>query len=137
MYLARLGLRDAADQRMADSARLVDVMLGRDIGTGTAYYRYNYDGYGEQVDGANYAGVGVGRLWPLLAGERGHFSVLAGGDGLRELTSMLTMRSATGLVSEQVWDQLPLQPRGGVRAGPCRPARRRSAPHRWSGGTAS
>lgn len=118
MYLARLGLRAAADQRMADSARLVDVMLGRDVGTGTAYHRYNYDGYGEQVDGANYAGVGVGRLWPLLAGERGHFSVLAGGDGQQELTSMLAMRSDTGLIPEQVWDQPPLQPRGGVPSRP-------------------
>ena len=57
-------------------------MLARNVGTGTAYYRYNYDGYGEQVDGGNWTGVGVGRVWPLLAGERGHGAVLAGQDGL-------------------------------------------------------
>jgi glucoamylase len=114
MYLARLGLRDALDPRLTDSARIVDAMLGRDVGTGVGFYRYNYDGYGEQVNGANFAGAGVGRVWPLLAGERGHYAVLAGGDGLRELESMLAMRSASGLVPEQVWDQPPLSPRYGV-----------------------
>ena len=57
---------------MSDTASLIDVMLARNVGTGTGYYRYDYDGYGEQVDGANFSSVGVGRVWPLLAGERGH-----------------------------------------------------------------
>jgi hypothetical protein len=51
MYLARLGLRDPSDQRLIDSTRLVDIMLGRDVGTCVGYYRNNYDAYGEQVDG--------------------------------------------------------------------------------------
>jgi len=118
MYLARLGLRDARDQRLVDSATIVDAMLGRNVGTGVGYHRYNYDGYGEQVNGANFVGVGVGRVWPLLVGERGHFAVLGGGDGQRELESMLAMRSASGLVPEQVWDQPPLQPRNGVPSRP-------------------
>jgi glucoamylase len=114
MYLARLGLRDPRDQRMTDSARLVDIMLARNVGTGIGYYRYNYDGYGEQVDGANWSGVGVGRVWPLLAGERGHYAVLAGAQGLDQLTALLAMRSPTGLLPEQVWDQPPLSPRNGI-----------------------
>jgi len=71
LYLPRLGLRDPQDNRIADTTRLIDVMLACNVSTGVAYYRYNYDGYGEQVDGANWIGVGVGRVWPLLAGERG------------------------------------------------------------------
>jgi glucoamylase len=118
MYLARLGLRDAADRRLVDSTAIIDTMLGRNVGTGVAYYRYNYDGYGEQVNGANFVNVGVGRLWPLLAGERGHYALLSGGDGQRELTSMLAMRSPSGLVPEQVWDQSPLRPRNGVPSRP-------------------
>lgn len=124
MYLTRLGLRDVADQRLVDSATLADVMLARNVGTGTAYYRYNYDGYGEQVDGSNFAGVGVGRVWPLLAGERGHFAVLSGGSGLPELTAMLAMRSDTGLLPEQVWDEPPLLPRNGVPSLPLRTGQR-------------
>ena len=114
LYLTRLGLRDPQDPRITDTTALVDVMLARNVGTGIAYYRYNYDGYGEQVDGANWTGVGVGRVWPLLAGERGHGAVLAGQDGLTQLTAMLAMRSPAGLVPEQVWDQPPLLPRNGI-----------------------
>ena len=114
LYLPRLGLRDPKDARIADTSTLVDVLLARNVGTGVAYYRYNYDGYGEQVDGANWTGVGVGRVWPLLAGERGHGAVLAGQDGLAQLTAMLAMRSPAGLVPEQVWDQPPLEPRNGI-----------------------
>ena len=118
LYLPRLGLRDPRDQKIGDTTRLIDIMLGRDVGTGFAYYRYNYDGYGEQVDGANWSGVGVGRVWPLLTGERGHGAVLAGQNGLSQLTAMLAMRSPAGLVPEQVWDQPPLLPRNGKPSRP-------------------
>jgi len=117
-YLARLGLRSATDKRLSDTASLVDVMLARNVGTGISYYRYDYDGYGEQVDGANFSGAGVGRIWPLLAGERGHLAVLAGEDGLAQLTAMLKMRTPSGLLPEQVWDQSPLYPRNGIPALP-------------------
>jgi glucoamylase len=113
-YLARLGLRSATDKRLTDTASLVDVMLARNVGTGISYYRYDYDGYGEQVDGANFSSTGVGRVWPLLTGERGHLAVLAGEDGLAQLTAMLKMRTASGLLPEQVWDQSPLYPQNGV-----------------------
>ena len=113
-YLARLGLRSATDKKLSDTANLIDVMLARNVGTGTGYYRYDYDGYGEQVDGANFSSVGVGRVWPLLAGERGHLAVLAGDDGLAQLAAMLKMRTPSGLLPEQVWDQSPLYPQNGV-----------------------
>jgi glucoamylase len=113
-YLARLGLRSATDKKLSDTASLIDVMLARNVGTGTSYYRYDYDGYGEQVDGANFSSVGVGRVWPLLAGERGHLAVLAGDDGLAQLTAMLKMRTPSGLLPEQVWDASPLYPQNGV-----------------------
>jgi glucoamylase len=113
-YLARLGLRSASDKRISDTASLVDVMLARNVGTGIGYYRYDYDGYGEQVNGANFSGVGVGRVWPLLTGERGHLAVLAGDDGLAQLNAMLKMRTPSGLLPEQVWDQSPLYPQNGV-----------------------
>src|SRR5262249_54105698 len=99
-YLARLGLRSPTDKAMTDTARLIDIMLARGVGTGTGYCRYNYDGYGEGYDGANWTGSGTGRLWPLLAGERGHLAVLAGEDGLAQLTSMLNMRAPGGLLPE-------------------------------------
>ena len=45
-------------------------MLKVDTPTGAVYRRYNDDGYGEYDDGRPYDGNGVGRAWPLLAGER-------------------------------------------------------------------
>ena len=113
-YLARLGLRSAASKPITDTAQLADIMLARNVGTGVAYYRYNYDGYGEDYQGANWVGTGTGRLWPLLAGERGHLAVLSGQDGLSQLTAMLNMRTPSGLLPEQVWDQPPLTPRNGI-----------------------
>ena len=60
---------------------------------------------------ANFSGVGVGRVWPLLAGERGHLVVLAGDVGIAQLTAMLKMPTQSGLLlQEQVWDQSSLYP---------------------------
>ena len=40
---------------------------------GPCWYRYNGDGYGEHKDGSAFDGTGIGRPWPLLAGERAHY----------------------------------------------------------------
>src|SRR5262249_61752995 len=106
----RPGLRPATGKPMTDTTQLIDVMLARNVGTGVGYYRYNYDGYGEDYRGANWTGIGIGRLWPLLAAERGHLAVLAGQDRLIPLTAMLNMRTPRGLLPAQVWDQPPLRP---------------------------
>ncbi len=111
MYLARLGLRAANDARITATLPLVDIFLRRDVGTGVAYYRYDFDGYGEQPDGSDYDGThGIGRPWPLLVGERGHLAALRGETWKDQLNALLAMRSDSGLVPEQVWDLAPLQP---------------------------
>ena len=81
-YLPRLGLRDPADKRITDTLAIVEAMLGADTPSGRAYHRYDIDGYGEWLDGSGWPvrKFGIGRPWPLLAGERGHLDVLAGGD---------------------------------------------------------
>ena len=113
MYLARLGLRQPQDPKLTSTLTLIDVFLRRNVGTGTAYYRYDFDGYGEQPDGSDYDGAhGVGRPWPLLAGERGHLAALRSEPWKDELTALLAMRSPSGLVPEQVWDLGPLAPSG-------------------------
>lgn len=104
LYLVRAGLRDAHDKRITDTVRLVDTMLRAETPNGPAYYRYNGDGYGEKADGSPFDGTGVGRLWPLLTGERGHYAVLAGEDGMPYLEAMSRMIGPGGLLPEQVWD---------------------------------
>ena len=46
----------------------------------------------------------------MLAGERGHLAALRGEAWTDQLDDLLAMRSATGLVPEQVWDLAPLLP---------------------------
>ena len=50
---------------------------------GPCWYRYNGDGYGEHEDGSPFDGTGIGRPWPLLAGERAHYEIAAGRPEIR------------------------------------------------------
>jgi glucoamylase len=78
---------------------------------GQFWHRYNFDGYGETPDGGPFPGDGNrGRLWPLLAGERGEYE-LAAGDGRRAAAKRLDAIAATAspgwMLPEQVWDDRP------------------------------
>jgi glucoamylase len=109
-YLPRLGLRDPADKRITDTLTIVEAMLAADTPGGRAYHRYDIDGYGEWLDGTGWPvrKFGIGRPWPLLAGERGHLDLLSGGNASLQLRAMLAMRGRGGLLPEQVWDAGPL-----------------------------
>lgn len=104
LYLVRTGLRDPHDKRISDTVKLVDAVLRRETPAGPSFYRYNGDGYGEHADGSPFDGTGIGRLWPLLTGERGHYAVAAGDNPLPYLTAMSRMVGPGGLMPEQVWD---------------------------------
>lgn len=103
-WLVRLGLRQATDQRIIDTIKVVDTILKVDTPSGPVYRRYNDDGYGEYDDGRAYDGNGVGRAWPLLTGERGHLALQAGEDPIEYLRTMWRCASPGGLLPEQVWD---------------------------------
>jgi glucoamylase len=104
LYLVRLGLRKADDPRILDSLKIAEALLKVETPQGIAYRRYNGDGYGEKEDGSPFDGSGIGRAWPLLAGERGHFDLQAGRDPLPWLEMMTRMTGPAGLIPEQVWD---------------------------------
>lgn len=110
-WLVRLGLRAGTDQRIADTIKVVDRVLKVDTPSGAVYRRYNDDGYGEYDDGRPYDGAGVGRAWPLLAGERGHLALQAGEDPIEYLRTMHRCASPGGLLPEQVWDAAPIPAR--------------------------
>lgn len=111
LYLVRLGLRARDDRRIRDTVKLVDKLLRVTTPTGIFYHRYNEDGYGEHADGRPFDGIGIGRAWPLLSGERGHYAIDAGEDPLPYLKSMLGAASAGGMIPEQVWDTAPIPER--------------------------
>ena len=78
LALVRFGLRAADDPRIVDTVKVIDAHLKCDLPQGPLWYRYTGDGYGEQADGAPFDGTGIGRPWPLLAGERAHYELAAG-----------------------------------------------------------
>ena len=126
LLLVRLGLRRADDPLVRSTLALTDRLLRRDLPTGSAWYRYNEDGYGERPDGGPFddTGTGLGRPWPLLTGERGHYAVAAGADAEPYLQSMARMAGTAGMLPEQVWDGAPVPERGlepGVATGSARP----------------
>ncbi len=106
LALTRFGLRAANDPRMIATARVMDGELKKELATGAGWVRSTDDGYGEHADGSPYNGHGIGRCWPLLAGERGHFEVAVGRTEAAEeiLRVMSRQTSACGMLPEQVWD---------------------------------
>ena len=106
LALVRFGLRAADDPRILNTVKAIDALLRRDLATGSYWYRYNNDGYGEHEDGAPFDGVGVGRLWPLLTGERAHYELAAGrpDEARRLLAALEASASSGGLIPEQIWD---------------------------------
>ncbi len=111
LQLVRFGLRRADDPLIRDSVRVVDALLRAETPNGSAWYRYNGDGYGEHRDGSAFNGTGHGRPWPLLTGERGHYELLAGNDPLPYLGAMAAMAGRGGMLPEQVWDAEPIPER--------------------------
>lgn len=112
LQLVRFGLRQPDDALILDSIKVIDELLKVDTPSGPCWHRYNGDGYGEHEDGAPFDGVGVGRLWPLLAGERGHYELVAGNDPLPYLQAMEAMSGKGGMLPEQVWDSTAIPARG-------------------------
>jgi glucan 1,4-alpha-glucosidase len=117
--LVRLGVRSADDSVVQNSVAAVDDVIRVETPVGPGFYRYNGDGYGER--GGDDAGApwtpetgGVGRLWPLLTGERGEYALRADDD--EDPTDLL--RTLAGfanegrMLPEQVWDRATETPYG-------------------------
>jgi glucoamylase len=107
LALVRFGLRQPDDPRIVETLAVVDATLRIDTPAGPVWRRYSGDGYGETEDGGPFRGIGLGRGWPLLTGERGHYVVAAGGDARPYLAAMAAMAGDAGLIPEQVWDGPP------------------------------
>jgi glucoamylase len=106
LALVRFGLRAADDPRILNTVTAIDAVLRRELPAGSYWYRYNSDGYGEHADGGPFDGAGIGRLWPLLTGERAHYELAAGRpqEARRLLAALEASASTGGLLPEQIWD---------------------------------
>ena len=112
LALVRFGLRMADDPRILSTLAVTDALLRTETPSGPVWHRYTGDGYGEHEDGSAFDGTGIGRGWPLLVGERGHYELEAGRDARPYLETMRRMASGGGMLPEQVWDAAPIPDRG-------------------------
>ncbi|MFL6211489.1 MAG: glycoside hydrolase family 15 protein [Pyrinomonadaceae bacterium] len=111
LELVRLGLKRADDPLIVKSLAVIDQVIKVETPNGPLWYRYNHDGYGEMDDGRpwNFDGhyTGKGRLWALLAGERGEYELARGDRAAAEarLGHMLGFANEGLMLPEQVWDR--------------------------------
>src|SRR3989440_560750 len=104
LHLVRYGIRRPDDPLVCDSIEVIDRVLKHDLPQGPGWRRYNHDGYGQKDDGGAYDGTGVGRCWPILTGERGHYELAAGRDPKPFITAMEDFANQGGMITEQLWD---------------------------------
>jgi glucoamylase len=114
----RYGIRKGGDPLIEDSLRVIDAVLKTDFPAGPCWRRYNHDGYGQRDDGGPFVGWGVGRPWPLLTGERGHYELATGRDARPYLHAMENFATATRLLPEQIWDRSDIPRANLVFGGP-------------------
>jgi glucoamylase len=103
--LVRYGVRRADDPLMIDSVKVVDRALRVETFGNPCWRRYSYDGYGQRADGGPFAGVGQGRAWPLLTGERAHYELAAGREPGSLVQAIENFAGPTGMLTEQIWDE--------------------------------
>lgn len=103
--LVRLGIRPASDPTIVHSLTIIDSTIRVETPNGPDFYRYNHDGYGETYWGGPWQGTGVGRLWPIFAGERGEYEIARGASPAVYLRAMFRFANRGGMIPEQVWDR--------------------------------
>ena len=120
LALVRFGLRSPHDPKILNTIKAIDATLKVETPAGPCWRRFTGDVYGESETGEPYANNnrGIGRAWPLLTGERAHYELAAGNrpEAIRLMHSMEAFASASGLISEQIWDA-PNIPEKGLFSG--------------------
>ena len=125
LELVRLGVERASNPAVRNTLKVVDAQLGVQTPEGLLWHRYSQDGYGETATGAPWginppdSYVTRGRLWVLLAGERGEYDLLAGQPAAarQELATMAGAATPSYFLSEQVWDNHPQAGQPGFATG--------------------
>jgi glucoamylase len=114
LELVRLGIKRADDPAVLATLPVVDRELGVDTPNGQFWHRFTDDGYGEDAAAGPWriteedTQQTVGRAWPIFAGERGEYELLAGtGDPAARLEAIAAAANDGLMIAEQVWDEHP------------------------------
>ncbi|MEV6912256.1 glycoside hydrolase family 15 protein [Amycolatopsis sp. NPDC051071] len=114
LELVRLGIYRADDPVIRNSIKVTDADIAFTTPKGQFWHRYTKDGYGEKADGSPWdytfpaeSRTTFGRLWPLLAGERGEYDLAAGdrATAAKRLRDLGRVSSSGDTMPEQVWDE--------------------------------
>jgi glucoamylase len=106
LELVRLGVKRPDDPVIVNTVEVVDARLK----AGSFWRRFSFDGYGEQRDGGPWrlfdddSRKTLGRAWPIFAGERGEYELLAGRPATAHLRAMAEAGNPGLMLPEQVWD---------------------------------
>jgi glucoamylase len=125
LELVRLGVKPPGDPVIRNTLSIVDDRLATRSAHGTYWHRFSFDGYGETRTGAPWfvstktdIFKTLGRAWPIFAGERGEYELLAGGGSPRgRLATVAAAANDGGMLPEQVWDGRPPTGENGRLAG--------------------
>jgi glucoamylase len=125
LELVRLGIKSASDRVIINSLQVVDAQIRVPTPNGMFCYRYTKDGYGETSTGAPWSLTAPdtltthGRLWPILAGERGEYEIAAHHvlEAKARLLAIWRTANEGYLLAEQVWDNQPPSGQPGFAAG--------------------
>ena len=134
LELVRLGVKRPDDPAIVNTLRVVDSKLG----AGSFWHRFSFDGYGERRNGKSWrlfeddTRRTLGRAWPIFAGERGEYELLAGRPAAAQLAAMASAANAGGMLPSRSGTAAnpPVSRASGWARGP---SRRR----RWRGRTRS
>ena len=113
--LVLFGVKPWNDPTVLNSLQVADETTGADrlavdTPSGRIWRRFTFDGYGEQADGALWnifedaERQTFGRAWPLLAGERGEYELIAGRPADAQLQAIANTANDGLMLPEQVWD---------------------------------
>jgi glucoamylase len=121
--LVLFGVKRHDDKTILNSLKVGDESVGNEPNAvplkvttknGEFWRRFTFDGYGEQADGRDWdlffnnpARQTFGRAWPLLAGERGEYELIAGKDASARLKAIAGAANDGMMLPEQVWDGRP------------------------------
>ena len=116
--LVLFGVKRHDDQTILNSLKVGDETSAEPLkvttDNGEFWRRFTFDGYGEQADGRDWdlffdnpARQTFGRAWPLLAGERGEYELIAGKDASARLKAIAGAANDGLMLPEQVWDGRP------------------------------
>jgi glucoamylase len=123
LELVRLGVKPPDHPAVLNTVRVVDEQLGVDTPNGRFWHRFNFDGYGETRTGGPWditdpeTFTTIGRIWPIFAGERGEYELLAGRPAHEQLAAIAGAANEGWMIPEQVWDENPPSGRPGFPHG--------------------